>query len=172
MFFYGKSLAACILSWTLPFAVASPPSLAAAHPGGTYAPGFPSRSQWHVATDKALAAFAQIHDEPVSKVHHSTLSKFTLTAYCLDKKSTGKIPGSPGFGITASGTHAQVGRTVAVDPTVIPIGSLLYLPHIGWRIAEDSGGSVKGRHIDVLFDSQQQALAFGVKKHVSVYLYD
>lgn len=108
----------------------------------------------------------------MAHVHHTVLDDFILTAYSLDVRSTGKKPGTPGYGITASGTKARVGRTVAVDPTVIPIGSLLYLPNIGWRIAEDSGGAVKGRHVDVLMDTERRAISFGVKRHTKVYLYD
>ncbi|QQE80386.1 3D domain-containing protein [Alicyclobacillus sp. SO9] len=133
---------------------------------------FPPRSHWLSVTNKAIGAFAQIQNQPVDRVQHTSLDNFTLTAYSLDRRSTGKAPGSKGFGITASGTHARVGRTVAVDPGVIPIGSLLYIRGIGWRVAEDSGGAVKGRHIDVLLASQGQAIQFGVRRHISVFLYD
>ncbi|GLG00105.1 hypothetical protein Alches_01440 [Alicyclobacillus hesperidum subsp. aegles] len=98
---------------------------------------------------------------------------FTITAYNLDRISTGKDPGDPGFGITATGTFAKTGRTVAVDPTVIPYGSLLYIEGVGWRIAEDTGGAIRGRHIDVLMPSRRNALQFGVKQcKVTVYIPD
>lgn len=94
----------------------------------------------------------------------------TLTAYALSKRSTGKRPGDPGFGITASGHRARVGVTIAVDPRVIPLGSWVYIEGVGWRRAEDTGGLVKGRHIDILLPSDDAALAFGVRKHVRVYV--
>ncbi|KPV45164.1 hypothetical protein AN477_03920 [Alicyclobacillus ferrooxydans] len=99
------------------------------------------------------------------------LGHFTVTAYALTVQSTGKSPGMPGFGITASGSHAHVGRTVAVDPTVIPIGSLIFidLPGVGWRLAEDTGGAIKGHHIDLLLPSDSKALKFGIKHGVKVY---
>lgn len=153
------------------YSLATLPQIAAATSRGEYSPQFPSRSQWYSRTNKAIDAFAEIHKEPVSHVNHQALSQFTLTAYNLDVDSTGKRPGSRGFGITASGTHAQAGRTVAVDPKVIPIGTLLYLPGLGWRVAEDSGGAVKGRHIDILFKTRQEALSFGVKKHATIFIY-
>ncbi len=45
-------------------------------------------------------------------------------------------------------------RTVAVDPRLIPLGSRLYVPwyrHIngGWFVAQDTGGAIIGRHVDV-----------------------
>lgn len=76
----------------------------------------------------------------------------------------------PGFGITASGTHAVVGRTVAVDPSVIPYGTVLYIEGVGLRVAEDTGGAIRGRHIDVLVPNNQIAISFGVKHHARVYI--
>ncbi|RIV28817.1 hypothetical protein D2Q93_01555 [Alicyclobacillaceae bacterium I2511] len=107
---------------------------------------------------------------PVSTggVSSDVLEDFTLTAYALTKNSTGKSPGSPGFGITASGTKATLNRTVAVDPRIIPIGSHIYIDGIGWRIAEDTGLAIKGRHIDVLLPSDEVAWEFGVKRHIKV----
>lgn len=98
------------------------------------------------------------------------LGGFMLTAYVLDFHCTGKRPLQPGFGITASGTHAQAGRTIAVDPRVIPIGSKVFIEGIGTRIAEDTGGGVKGKHLDILLPSEDAAVHFGVKRHVQVYL--
>jgi 3D (Asp-Asp-Asp) domain-containing protein len=63
-----------------------------------------------------------------------------------------------------------VGQTVAVDPRVIPIGTRLYIEGLGWRLAEDVGGAVKGRHIDVLLPSDHDAILFGVRRHVKVYV--
>jgi len=97
------------------------------------------------------------------------LDDFTLTAYVLDERSTGKTPSMPGFGITSTGTRARIGRTVAVDPSVIPYGTVLYIDGIGTRVAEDTGGAVKGKHIDVLVPNNKIAMAFGVKRHVRVY---
>jgi 3D (Asp-Asp-Asp) domain-containing protein len=50
---------------------------------------------------------------------------------------------------TAAGTCATSGQTVAVDPKVIPLGSKLLIEDVGPRIAEDTGGRIKGQHIDV-----------------------
>lgn len=46
-------------------------------------------------------------------------------------------------------------QSIAVDPGVIPLGSRVYVPayrndgHGGWFIAQDTGGAINGRHIDV-----------------------
>ena len=54
-----------------------------------------------------------------------------------------------GDGITYTGTKATVGRTVAVDPLFIPLGSWLYIEGFGWRRAEDTGSAVQGNIIDI-----------------------
>ncbi|MCX7711866.1 MAG: 3D domain-containing protein [Clostridia bacterium] len=84
--------------------------------------------------------------------------EFTATAYDLSFESCGKYPGHPEYGITFSGKRAIKGRTVAVDPTVIPLGSKLHIEfqkpytHLsGWYYAEDTGRLVKGRIIDIFF---------------------
>jgi uncharacterized protein DUF4157/3D domain-containing protein len=49
------------------------------------------------------------------------------------------------------GGCAQAGRTVAVDPSIIPLRSELLIEDIGARVAEDTGGKIKGKHIDVYY---------------------
>ena len=62
---------------------------------------------------------------------------------------------------TASGKPPEIGKTVAVDPEVIPLGSELYIEGIGWRTAEDTGGYIKGRRIDVFVESAAVATRGG-----------
>jgi uncharacterized protein YabE (DUF348 family)/3D (Asp-Asp-Asp) domain-containing protein len=98
------------------------------------------------------------------------LKNVTLTAYSADVKSTGKSPGHPQYGITASGTKVKEGRTIAVDPKVIPIGWWVYIEGVGFRRAEDKGSAVKGNKIDVYYDSEDYAEEFGTKKGYTVYI--
>jgi 3D (Asp-Asp-Asp) domain-containing protein len=93
-----------------------------------------------------------------------------LTAYSNSFESTGKNPGDTGYGITASGQVAKEGWTVAVDPAMFPLHSILYIPGIGFRYAEDTGGAVKGSHIDVFYGDDGTCRQFGVKGPVNVYL--
>lgn len=118
--------------------------------------------------ERAITVFGKPYD---LRHYDSVNGVFTLTAYNLDRQSTGKTPGDPGYGVTASGTSAATGRTVAVDPHVIPYGALLYIDGIGWRIAEDTGGAIHGKHIDVLVDNRRDAIQFGVVRHRMVEIF-
>ena len=98
------------------------------------------------------------------------LKNVTLTAYSAGVKSTGKSESHPLYGITASGTKVKEGRTIAVDPNVIPIGWWVYIEGIGFRRAEDKGSAVKGKKIDVYYESEDYAEEFGSKKGYTVYI--
>ncbi|WP_339318173.1 ubiquitin-like domain-containing protein [Paenibacillus sp. FSL R10-2734] len=76
----------------------------------------------------------------------------------------------PGIGTkTASGTRVTEGRTIAVDPNVIPIGWWVYIEGLGFRRAEDTGGAIKGHKVDVYFDSLSHVRNFG-RKSRTVYV--
>ncbi len=71
---------------------------------------------------------------------------------------------------TSSGTKATEGRTIAVDPKQIPIGYWVYVEGLGYRKAEDVGGAIKGKKIDVFVSSISKAMQFGVKKNRKIYV--
>lgn len=85
-----------------------------------------------------------------------SLGTFQATAYCGCSTCNGKYVGQP----TASGTQMQQGRTIAVDPNVIPLGSRVSVNgHV--YIAEDTGSAIKGKIIDIYHGSHSSALKFG-----------
>jgi uncharacterized protein YabE (DUF348 family)/3D (Asp-Asp-Asp) domain-containing protein len=98
------------------------------------------------------------------------LSNVTLSAYDAGFESTGKVKGQKGYGKTRTGTTVTEGRTIAVDPDVIPLGWWVYIEGIGFRRAEDTGSAIQGNRIDVYFDSYQTALNFGKKRGYTVYV--
>lgn len=87
------------------------------------------------------------------------MGEFKLTHYCTE---TYKHICGMGAGITATGTKVTAGRTVAVDPKVIPYGTQIYIEGYGWRIAEDCGGAVKNKQIDIAVGMHNEALSMGV----------
>ena len=86
------------------------------------------------------------------------MGDFEISYYCNEKYE--HICGTSN-GKTSTGNEALVGRTVAVDPNVIPYGSYVYIEGCGFRVADDCGGGVDGNHVDVLVDSHQEALSLG-----------
>lgn len=60
---------------------------------------------------------------------------------------------------------------VAVDPSVIPLGTRLYIPGYGYAIADDIGGAIKGHRIDLSMDTLSEAFAFG-RRPITAYIID
>ena len=81
---------------------------------------------------------------------------FKVTAYCACAKCCGKQTG-----ITASGTRATAGRTVAAS-SQFAFGTKLLINGNVYTV-EDRGGAIKGNKIDIYMNSHAEALAWGVK---------
>ena len=73
-------------------------------------------------------------------------------------------------GITSSGTLARPG-TVAADSSIYPYGTVMHIPGYGYGRVEDTGGAVKGQHIDLYRPNHWFARQWGVRsKAVKVWL--
>jgi 3D (Asp-Asp-Asp) domain-containing protein len=90
----------------------------------------------------------------------------TMTATAYDPGP--EANGASNAASTATGERARFG-IAAVDPKVIPLKSLLYVVGYGPALAADTGGDIKGRRIDLCFNSTREANTFGRKK-TRVYL--
>lgn len=93
--------------------------------------------------------------EPMS-TEPEYLGTFTVTHYCPCYACCGKTDG-----ITFTGTQATEGRTIAVDPDVIPLGSTVVIDGQEY-VAEDVGGAIRGMRIDKYMESHDEALDAGV----------
>jgi 3D (Asp-Asp-Asp) domain-containing protein len=83
--------------------------------------------------------------------------------------ATAYVPWCPGCsGIAKNGMRAGRG-VVAVDPSVIPLGTQLYIPGYGRAIAGDTGGSIVGNRIDLGFENYGAAMQFG-RREITVYV--
>jgi 3D (Asp-Asp-Asp) domain-containing protein len=91
------------------------------------------------------------NDNPdVVEATDAEFEDFHATAYCLQ-------------GRTASGDHVQQGM-IAADPRVLPIGTVVHIragSYTGTYTVKDTGGRIKGRHVDVYVPSYREAKAFG-----------
>ena len=107
----------------------------------------------------ALAADAQITQ------NFKNLGSFRLSFYCTCEKCCGAYA----TGLTKSGTTVTEGRTIAVDPKVIPLGSRVYIDGYGVFIAEDVGSAIKENKIDIAVGNHEQALKLGIDE-ATIYL--
>ena len=98
------------------------------------------------------------------KNNSTALGNYKLTFYCPCEKCNG-VAGAK----TASGTTPTEGRTIAVDSSVIPLGSRVYIEGYGVFIAEDTGGAIKNSKIDVFVSSHDRAYELGVQ-YANIYL--
>lgn len=96
-----------------------------------------------------------------------SLGEFEITAYC------GGTCCSSGTEITASGNIAEEGKTIGVDPNIIPLGSKVKIvfadgtEHV-YR-ADDTGSAINGNIIDLYMESHEDALVFG-RQTCKVYI--
>ena len=112
------------------------------------------------ATEEATAGAIYVEDD--SYQPGTYLGTFTTTAYCGCSYCCGKSDG-----ITASGTYATEGRTIAA-PSNFAFGTELIIDGHTY-VVEDRGGAIRGNRIDIFFSSHQAALNYG-RRTVDVYV--
>lgn len=88
------------------------------------------------------------------------------TGYCNCRSCAGQWAGAA----TASGTRPKEDRTIAVDKNLIPLGTKVQMNGETY-VAEDTGGAIKGKKIDVYYGSHSRAMAHGVQyKKIKVFI--
>lgn len=91
----------------------------------------------------------------------------------INMKTTAYNSAETGSNITASGAVAVRNSsgysTIAVDPSVIPLGTKVYVEGYGYAIAQDTGGAIHGNIIDLYFNSMSEVNAWGVR-YLNVYI--
>lgn len=91
------------------------------------------------------------------------IGTYKITGYCGCSICCGKTDG-----VTASGTSATAGRTIAADTSKLPFGTKVVIDGHTYTV-EDVGGAIRGNHIDVYFSSHSKALQWGVR-YCDVYV--
>lgn len=71
---------------------------------------------------------------------------------------------------TASGVPPRYG-VMAVDTSVVPFGTRVYVEGYGYATAQDRGGNIRGNRIDLFFESESEAMSWGIRT-VKVYFFD
>jgi len=94
--------------------------------------------------------------------------KLRVLATSYSAATSGKAPDHPRYGITRLGWQATRG-VIAVDPRVINFHTRIYVPGYGIGTAADTGGRIKGLHIDLGYDEHNLELWY---RWVDIYLLD
>lgn len=131
------------------------------------------------ATAFSLAGYSDIPKDVESRtIGHLRLPEYEVkleqACYELVVESTAYWYMDPvdasGTGLAFDGRPAIPFKTVAVDPSVIPIGSNVYVPDVGWCYAHDTGNAIKGARLDVAMDSRESAYKWG-RRNILVKVY-
>jgi uncharacterized protein YabE (DUF348 family) len=107
----------------------------------------------HEPTTKVIAYGTNIVvrelETPEGALEYWRRVRMLATSYSA--ATCGKDPDHPHYGITFLGWEMKKG-IVAVDPRVVNLRSQVYVPGYGQGVAGDTGGMIKGRHIDLGYD--------------------
>lgn len=87
-----------------------------------------------------------------------------ITAYSYMDDSGMSVEGK-----TATELYADRG-SIAIDPSVIPVGVVVYVPGYGYGVTMDTGGNIKGKRMDLFFPNREKALDWGVKYNIEVMI--
>ncbi|ALS75531.1 hypothetical protein AUC31_10095 [Planococcus rifietoensis] len=111
------------------------------------------------APEKAKAAPQPAKKEAASEPTGGKEFYVSATAY------TASCTGCSGITATGINLKANPGlKVIAVDPSVIPLGSKVWVEGYGNAIAGDTGGAIKGNKIDLFMPNRSDAIAFGRKQ--------
>jgi cystine transport system substrate-binding protein len=126
-------------------------------------------TQRQISTVIAQANAARLKSEQLARAAEARSAASSATPP-TSFASTAPTAGGRTISVSATG-YALLGRTstglpvgfgvVAVDPSVIPLGTHLTIPGYGEAVAADTGGSVVGSTIDLWFPTVAQANAWG-----------
>lgn len=107
---------------------------------------------------------------PVSTAGRSIQAE--STAYTNDAADNGSYGGrvltATGHDVTDSIYYNGM-RIIAVDPAVIPLGTVVHIEGVGQAIALDTGGRIKGNIVDLLVDTKGEAINWG-RRHITITL--
>jgi len=120
-------------------------------------------SQSAASSPKTTKTAAPLQSTPPSSSREFYVSATAYTAFCTGCS-----------GITATGINLKANphlKVIAVDPSIIPLGSKVWVEGYGYAIAGDTGGAIKGNKIDLFMPDRAAALAFG-RKQVKIKILD
>lgn len=113
-----------------------------------------NKIEYHQEREILNERIKELNDE-VNKLKGSTMivEATAYTAYCKGCS-----------GVTYTGQNLRKNpdlKVIAVDPNIIPLGSVVWVEGYGKAIAGDIGGAIKGKRIDIFIPNRSEALDFG-----------
>lgn len=112
-------------------------------------------------SEEAVSNSAQNNNQNNNSNESSKTEETTSSNNNSGRLMTVNASAYAGHSITATGTTPKWG-TIAVDPSVIPYGTKVYIPKFDMVFtAEDCGGAIKGNKIDIFMNSESECTTFG-----------
>ncbi|MGB3784153.1 MAG: LysM peptidoglycan-binding domain-containing protein [Priestia megaterium] len=105
-------------------------------------------------------AQAQQQQQPAESSQQASGKSMTVEATAYTANCAG-CSGTTATGVDLKANPNQ--KVIAVDPSVIPLGSKVYVEGYGEAVAADTGGAIKGNRIDVFVPAEGDAQQFGRK---------
>lgn len=113
----------------------------------------------------------KVEEQKVNEAKTETKAQEASTSY----KATYTMEATAYTGDTTTATGVTPVRnpnglsTIAVDPSIIPLGSKVYIPGYGEAIAADTGGAIKGHIVDLFLNSENECINWG-RQNVTLYI--
>ena len=122
----------------------------------------PATERCYMTDEEVQEDFENYYIEQALLAKANKIEDVKVTHYCCCVKCCGKADG-----ITYSGVKATPGVTVAVDTSIIPLGSDVLVDYgdgvINYYRADDTGSAIKGNKLDLCVSSHQEAINLGVR---------
>ena len=122
----------------------------------------PATERCYMTDEEVQESFENENIQNALLAKANKIEDVKVTHYCCCVKCCGKDDG-----ITYSGVKATPGVTVAVDTSIIPLGSDVLVDYgdgiINYYRADDTGSAIKGNKLDLCVSSHQEAINLGVR---------
>ena len=122
----------------------------------------PATERCYMTDEEVQESFENENIQNALLAKANKIEDVKVTHYCCCVKCCGKDDG-----ITYSGVKATPGVTVAVDTSIIPLGSDVLVDYgdgvINYYRADDTGSYIKGNKLDLCVSSHQEAINLGVR---------
>ncbi|UCZ52531.1 3D domain-containing protein [Bacillus shivajii] len=136
-----------------------------------------SRSLPFAYQESKVMSYEAIEGRPVTLEESQDWSEYpsvevVATGYTAGYESTGKTESHPQYGITFSGATVKrdLYSTIAADPSVFPIGTILFIPGYGYGVVADTGSAIKGNKIDLYYETVEDVYNQWGKQSVEVFI--